>query len=350
MTKIAFVLGTRPEIIKLYSSIKYCDEQNIDYFVVNTDQHYDKNMRDVFFEELDLKKPKYNLAVGSGSHAKMLASMLVPLEDVFIKENPTAVIVQGDTNTVLAGALVAAKLNVKIGHVEAGLRSYDRTMPEEHNRVITDHVSDYLFAPTEKQKSILLNEGISEDKIFVTGNTIVDAVVGISKISKPLSYDKKFILLTSHRPSNTDSQESLDAILGAVQEICESNGYDCIFPVHPRLNSKLDHIKSFDRIKVIEPLGYSDLLAHIKQAEMILTDSGGIQEESCILEKKCVILRKNTERPETLEVGGALLLDEVSRKDIVEKYTTLKNMQVQWRNPFGDGKAAERIINTINEI
>jgi UDP-N-acetylglucosamine 2-epimerase (non-hydrolysing) len=347
MTKIAFVLGTRPEIIKLYSSIKYCEDHGIDYFVVNTDQHYDKNMRDVFFDELGLAKPKYNLAVGSGSHAKMLASMLVPLEEVFIKESPSVVVVQGDTNTVLAGALVAVKLNIDVAHIEAGLRSYDRSMPEEHNRIITDHVSDYLFAPTDKQKDILLKEGIEDSKVFVTGNTIVDAVQAISDKSKPLDYGGKFMLLTSHRPSNTDIAENLEAILSAVQAICEAEDMKCIFPVHPRLGSKLDYIKSFDRIMVTEPLGYSDLLGHIKQSEAILTDSGGIQEESCILEKKCVILRTNTERPETVEVGGAVLLDEVSKTDILTKYNLLKDKQVNWSNPFGDGHSAERIVQTL---
>lgn len=347
MVKIAFVLGTRPEIIKLYSLIKLCEDTNIDHFVVNTDQHYDKNMRDVFFEELGIKTPRYKLGVGSGSHAQMLARMLVPLEEVFLQEKPTVVVVQGDTNTVLAGCLVAIKMGIKVAHIEAGLRSYDRSMPEEYNRIITDHASDYLFTPTDKQKDILLNEGIEAGKVFVTGNTVVDAALAISKNEKKVDYGSKFILLTSHRPSNTDRKENLDAILSAAQSICEAEGMMCIFPAHPRLSSKLDYIQSFDRIKVIKPLGYSDMLSHIKKSEMIMTDSGGIQEESCILEKKCLILRTNTERPETVEVGGAILLDEVTEKDIFAKYRELTQRKVKWRNPFGDGKAAERIIDRL---
>ena len=347
MVKIAFVLGTRPEIIKLYSSIKYCEDNGIDHFVVNTDQHYDKNMRDVFFEELGIGTPKYKLGVGSGSHAKMLASMFVPLEEVFLKEKPTAVVVQGDTNTVLAGALVAVKMDIKVAHIEAGLRSYDRSMPEEHNRVVTDHIADYLFPPTKKQKDILVSEGIAEDRILVTGNTVVDAALAISKNEKVVDYGSKFMLLTSHRPSNTDTPENLQAILSAVQKICEEKDMVCVFPAHPRLTSKLDYIKSFDRVRVIEPLGYSDMLSHIKKSDMILTDSGGIQEESCILEKKCLILRTNTERPETVEVGGAILLDEVTEEDILLKYDELMRRQVKWRNPFGDGKAAKRIIDWL---
>jgi UDP-N-acetylglucosamine 2-epimerase (non-hydrolysing) len=347
MVKIAFVLGTRPEIIKLYSSIKLCEDTGVDYFVVNTDQHYDKNMRDVFFEELGIKTPKYKLGVGSGSHAQMLATMLVPLEEVFLKEKPTVVVVQGDTNTVLAGALVAIKMDIKVAHIEAGLRSYDRSMPEEYNRIVTDHVSDYLFPPTERQKDILLGEGVEEDKIFVTGNTIVDAALEISKHEKKVDYGSKFILLTSHRPSNTDKSENLEAILSAAQKLCEEEDMLCVFSVHPRLTAKLDYIKSFDRIRAVEPLGYSDMLSHMKKAEMVMTDSGGIQEESCILEKKCLILRTNTERPETVEVGGAILLDEVTQDDILSKYHQLMQREVKWRNPFGDGKAAQRIIDTL---
>lgn len=346
MVKIGFVLGTRPEIIKLYSCIKYCVDNSIDHFIVNTDQHYDEDMRDVFFLELGLASPKYQLGVGSGSHAKMLASMLVPIEEVFLKEKPDVVVVQGDTNTVLAGALVAVKMGIKVAHVEAGLRSYDKGMPEEYNRILTDHISDYLFPPTEKQRRILLYEGIADKDVVVTGNTVVDAALEISA-KEDKEYPEKYLLLTSHRPSNTDNDENLHAILSAVQEICERNELICIFPVHPRLNAKLEKIKKFERIHVSKPLGYSDLLSRIKGAEMIFTDSGGIQEESCILQKKCIILRMNTERPETVEVGGALVLDAITKQDIKAKYEILSQREVRWTNPFGDGKAAARIIKTL---
>ncbi|MDB5185590.1 MAG: UDP-N-acetylglucosamine 2-epimerase [Candidatus Saccharibacteria bacterium] len=348
MGKIAFVLGTRPEIIKMYSSIQYCIRNNIDHIVVNTDQHYDKNMRDVFFEELGLPRPDYQLGVGSGSHSRMLANMLVAIEEVFLKENPTVVVVQGDTNTVLAGCLVATKMGIKLGHIEAGLRSYDRTMPEEYNRIVTDHCSDFLFAPTQKQADILKQEGIDENSIYVTGNTIVDAVQEVSKRAS-FEHEGKFALLTCHRPSNTDNEESLEAILSAVQTICEQENIRCVFPAHPRLGAKMDYIKSFDRIEVVEPLGYSKLVAAMRDAEIILTDSGGIQEESCIMQRKCVILRTNTERPETVEVGGAVLLTEVTEDDILSKYQEVKNRTVQWTNPFGDGKAGERIVKTLVE-
>lgn len=349
MTKIAFVLGTRPEIIKLYSSIRYCEQNGIDYYVVNTDQHYDKNMRDVFFEELGLKTPKYGLGIGSGSHTKMVASMMLAIEGVFEKERPTAVVVQGDTNTVLAGALVATKMRVKLGHVEAGLRSYDREMPEEYNRIITDHCSDYLFAPTNKQKDILINEGISEDQIYVTGNTVVDAVKSIAEKIDKSPLNEPFVLLTCHRPSNTDNDECLHGILGAVQVICEEKNMKAVFPVHPRLNNKRADFAKYDKIILTEPLGYQNLLQHMLFAEMIFTDSGGIQEESCILERKCIILRTNTERPETVEVGGAVLLNEITKEDILDKYSGLSDKKVEWSNPFGDGKAGQRIINILKD-
>jgi UDP-N-acetylglucosamine 2-epimerase (non-hydrolysing) len=346
MQKIAFVLGTRPEIIKLYSCIQYCVRNKLDFIVVNTDQHYDKNMRDVFFKELNLPQPDYTLGVGSGSHSKMLATMIVRLEEVFDKEKPGVVVVQGDTNTVLAGALVACKMGIKIAHVEAGLRSYDRSMPEEYNRVITDHCSDYLYAPTEKQGAILTQEAIADESIVVTGNTIVDAVYEVSK-NASFPVKEPFVLLTCHRPSNTDDPANMTAILEAVQAICQEDNLQCIFPVHPRLAAQKSHIRDFSRIKIVEPLGYSQLLAAIKNSEMVLTDSGGIQEESCILQKKCIILRTNTERPETVEVGGASLLDAITTKDIIDTYRKMKRKRVDWHNPFGDGKAGERIIKDL---
>jgi UDP-N-acetylglucosamine 2-epimerase (non-hydrolysing) len=349
MSKIAFVLGTRPEIIKLYSSIQYCVRNKIPFILVNTDQHYDQNMRDVFFDELGLPQPDYKLGVGSGSHAKMLSRMLTALEEVFEKEKPSVVVVQGDTNTVLAGCMVAVKMGgIKVAHVEAGLRSYDRSMPEEYNRIVTDHCSDFLFAPTQKQADILISEAIPKEWVYVTGNTVVDAALELSKTAE-FKHDGKFVFMTCHRPSNTDEPKHLEAVLSAVQEACEELDARAVFPVHPRLNAKLDYIKSFDRIEVVEPMPYKQTLAAMRDAEMIFTDSGGIQEESCILQRKCVILRTNTERPETVEVGGAVVLDSVTKEDILAKYHQLKDKKVEWYNPFGDGGAGERIIETLKE-
>jgi len=355
MKKIGFILGTRPEIIKMYSLIMKAKNTKMNFFIIHTNQHYDEKMDKIFFEELEIPQPKYNLNIGSGKQGEQVAKMIVGIENILIAEKPDIVFVQGDTNTVLAGALTASKLNIKLGHIEAGLRSYDRTMPEEINRIVTDHVSDYLFAPTEKQKNILLSEGIDDSKIVITGNTIVDAVYVASALSNQKSTilsdlslePNKYCLLTCHRPSNTDNDDNFMAIINTVSKICNKNDIKCVFPFHPRLKNKIDSIKKDKNFVLIEPVGYLDMLQLQKESNMIFTDSGGIQEESCILEKKCVILRTNTERPETIEVGGAILLDSISTEDIYKKYDIIKNKVVKWSNPFGDGKAADYILRSI---
>ncbi len=356
MSKICFILGTRPEIIKMYSTIKLAQKQGLDFFIIHSNQHYDAKMDQVFFEELEIPAPKYNLNIGSGKHGEMTGKMLVEIEKILLAELPNVALVQGDTNTVLAGALASSKiLGIKIGHIEAGLRSYNREMPEEINRILTDHVSDFLFAPTEKQAEILKSEGIEKEKIFVVGNTIVDAVLNCRTLAKKTDILEKieqevqtkidnYVLLTCHRPSNTDSLANFTAILEAAQTICETKNCYCIFPMHPRLRSQLSFVQTFDRIKVIEPVGFLEMLNLEMNSSMILTDSGGIQEESCILEKKCVILRTDTERPETVEVGGAILVTEITKKEIIDKSEILDNKKVNWSNPFGDGLTANKIL------
>jgi UDP-N-acetylglucosamine 2-epimerase (non-hydrolysing) len=312
-------------------------------------------MDEIFFKELGLKKCKYNLNIGSGSQGDQTGRMLIEIEKVLIKEMSDYVFVQGDTNTVMAGALVASKLHIKVCHVEAGLRSYDRMMPEEINRIVADHVSDYLFCPTKKQSDIAISEKIDKKKVFVTGNTIVDAVLKCSKIADTKSKilnrfgleKNKYILLTCHRPSNTDDKNNFESIIKGINNICEKEGLKCIFPMHPRLGSKKEFMKQFKSIIVCEPLGYLDLLKLQKDSKMIFTDSGGIQEESCALKKKCVILRLNTERPETVKVGGAMLLKEISTGEILRVYRALIQKIVKWSNPFGDGKTAEKLFKIL---
>ena len=385
MSKLCFILGTRPEIIKLYSCIKEAQKQNLDFFIIHSNQHYDSKMDQIFFEELNLPKPKYNLNIGSGLHGQMTGQMLEKIEQILLQEKPSVVIVQGDTNTVLAGSLSASKIiGIKIVHIEAGLRSYNHDMPEEINRIMTDHIADFLFAPTNKQAKILESEGIDKNKIFVVGNTIVDAVLECknlalenwqeklrnilkdpkntnsnpleNKVEKDSLHDKnsdkknqKYILLTCHRPSNTDNLDNFVAILESAQTICEQENQICIFPLHPRLKKELNLIQKYDKIKVIEPVGFLQMLGLETNSQMILTDSGGIQEESCILQKKCIILRTDTERPETVEVGGAVILNNISKLEILEKYQILKNKKVIWSNPFGDGQSAVKILKTINQ-
>ncbi len=357
MFKIGVILGTRPEIIKLYSIIKYLEEYSYEYFIIHTNQHYDPLMDSIFFKQLELPFPKYNLGIKSKKHGEMTALMISSIEDILIEEKPDVVLVQGDTNTVLAGALAASKLGIKIAHIEAGLRSYDRSMPEEINRVVVDHISDFLFAPTKKQATILLNEGISRKKIFITGNTIVDAVnlckdiaEKKSNILKDQNLEKnKFNLLTCHRPSNTDSETNFRAILEAVNKISLDENKICVFQVHPRLRDRLSVIQKYKGIKAIDPVSFLDSIQLQRNCNIVFTDSGGIQEESCILRKKCVILRMNTERQETLKVGGSVLIDNVSVESILTSYNNLKNKKVRWRNPFGDGKAYQKIIKSITK-
>jgi len=362
MSKHCFILGTRPEIIKLFPVIKYCIDNNIEYFIIHTNQHYSENMDAVFFRELSLPYPKYNLGINGGNHWIMTGKMMGSIEKILLSEIPDIVYIQWDTNTVLAGALVASKIPwIKVAHIEAGLRSYDRSMPEEINRIVTDHISDILFVPTEKQRTILLSEWISHDKIIVTGNTIVDAVLYISRIAKKdtgkilekywVKADE-YILLTSHRPSNVDQKETLKDILLWVENIAKNIQKRIIFPVHPRTKKNIISFwleKLISNFIVIEPVWFYENIILESNASMIITDSGGIQEEWCVLQKKTLILRDNTERPETLDVGGAILVwNNITR--IIEWFNTLKDRDVSWYNPFWDGKSAEHIISFVQWI
>jgi UDP-N-acetylglucosamine 2-epimerase (non-hydrolysing) len=355
-SKIAIILGTRPEIIKQAPLIRECETRGLPYIIIHSGQHYDAGLDKVFFQELKLPEPHYNLNVGSAQHIDQLASMMQGLVPIFKSERPGIILVQGDTNTVLAAALVASRLGIPIGHVEAGLRSYDRAMPEEINRIIADHLAEWLFCPTELQKNILLKEGFESKKIFVTGNTIVDSVLATIDLAKDktnIILDKNnitpnnFFLLTCHRPSNTDNDENLMEILHGVSTLAEQEGVACLFPVHPRLNSKKHLIEEFPKIKIISPVGYLESIVLQSFSRMIFTDSGGIQEESCILKKKCIVLSTTTERPEALQVGGARLLPKINRREIISTYTYLIDKDIKWTNPFGDGKASSKIISIL---
>ena len=353
--KISIVLGTRPEIIKMSPIIRECERLGLDYFILHTGQHYSYNMDRVFFEQLELPDAKYNLDVGSGSHGEQTGKMLIGIEKVLQKEEPDVVLVEGDTNTVLAGALAAVKLGIKVGHVEAGLRSYDRKMPEEVNRILADHSSDYLFAPTEKSKNILLKEGIAEEKIFVTGNTIVDAVfqnLEISKkkgnIIKDLGFNGgDYLLATIHRQENVDDEKRLRGIIEGLEMVRREFNLELICPLHPRARKSLRifGVKS-NGLRLIEPLDYLAFLQLESNARLVLTDSGGVQEEACILGVPCVTLRDSTERPETLEVGSNVLAGANSY-GIVKKVEYMLGKDNCWANPFGDGNTGCRIVEIL---
>jgi len=356
--KIAIILGTRPEIIKMSPIIRICEKCNMDYFILHTGQHYSYNLDRVFFEDLELPSPKYILKDSSGTHAEETGRMLMGIERILKDEKADIALVEGDTNTVLAGALAASKLHIKIGHVEAGLRSNDRRMPEEINRILTDHASDYLFAPTYKAKENLLKEGIDAKMIFVTGNTIVDAVLQNLEIAnrkvnalKRLNLIKDgYFPITSHRQENVDDKDRLNKILDGLKLVSREFNLPVLFPIHPRTSKRLTEFSLDipDEIRFTEPLGFLEFLQLEASAKAILTDSGGVQEESCILKVPCITLRENTERPETIDVGANILAGTDPNR-ILQSVRYMANKQRDWDNPFGNGKSAENIINIIQE-
>lgn len=351
--KICLVFGTRPEIIKLSPIIRFCQSKNADYFMIHTGQHYSYDMDRVFFSELALPKPKYRLKSQKASRSQA-GAMIGQLVSILSKEAPDVVFVQGDTNSVLAGAIAASMLRIPVAHVEAGLRSFDRTMPEEVNRIIADHLSSYLFAPTQAAKQNATREGISASKIYITGNTIVDSVdqnIALSKksnILKELGLQKqKYILATAHRQENADSRERLFGIIRGLELVSEKLGVPVIYPIHPRTRkmARKFGIKT-KNITMIKPLGFLDFLQLESNAKLIMTDSGGMQEEACILGVPCVTLRDNTERPETIDAGCNMLsgTDPKSILSSAEQMVAKKSIK---KNPFGDGKATERIMKVV---
>jgi len=352
---IAIVLGTRPEIIKMSPVIRECEKQGVDYFVLHTGQHYSHNLDGIFFEQLGLAAPRYNLGIGSGTDAEQTARAVVGIEKILLDEKPDMVLVLGDTNTVLAGSLVAPKLHISLGHIEAGLRSYDRSMPEEINRIIADHCSDYLFAPTEKALAILRSEGMPGEKVFMTGNTIVDAVqynlgtaIRITSGLDSLHLARgEYCLMTLHRRENVDNPARFATIVDGLERVANGLGLPVIYPIHPRARKMADQFGiEFKAILLIEPLDYWNFLQLEDGAGIVLTDSGGVQEEACVLGVPCVTLRDNTERPETVEVGANMLAGANADR-IVECATIMLEQVDVWDNPFGDGKAGERIVGIM---
>jgi UDP-N-acetylglucosamine 2-epimerase (non-hydrolysing) len=355
--KISLILGTRPEIIKMAPIIRECELRNLDYFILHTGQHYSYNMDAVFFEQLELPKPKYNLGVGSGLHGEQTGKMLLGIEKILLQEKPDIVLVQGDTNTTLSGALAAAKLHIKVAHIEAGLRSFDKSMPEEINRIIVDHLSDYLFAPTENSKNLLISEGIPIEKIFVTGNTVVDTLVQNLEISKKKSNPlkdfgleaRKYILVTVHRQENVDNPKRFGRILEGISLVSREFEIPLVYPVHPRSRKMMERFGlKTDGLKLTDPIDYLSFIQLEANACLIMTDSGGVQEEACVLKVPCVTLRDNTERPETIEVGANMLAGTDPEK-ILECSKIMLNRRRNWKNPFGDGKAGKRIVEIIIE-
>jgi len=285
--------------------------------VIHTGQHYSYNLDKIFFEELKLPKSDYNLEIGqiSKTQGEQKGRMIIEIEKALKKDEKGDVIVQGDTNTVLAGALTAIKLNYPVAHIEAGLRSRDYRMPEEYNRIITDHCSTYLFPPTEKAEKNLIEENVPKEKIHVVGNTIVDATLQNIEIAESKKewiekFPDEYILLTMHRQENVDNKKELTSILEGIRKVKKELDLPIIYPMHPRTKKRIKEFGLEEQLKeleVIDPVGYLEFLLMEKNAKVILTDSGGVQEESCILKTPCVTIRKSTERQETVEIGSNIL-------------------------------------------
>ncbi len=355
---IFFILGTRPEIVKMAPIIRLCERNSISYSILHTGQHYNYEMDMAFFKDLHLPLPKYNLEVGSGTHAIQTAKIMTGIEGILIEEKPDIILVQGDTNTVLGSSLAASKIHIKIGHIEAGLRSFDRRMPEEINRIISDQLSDLLFAPTKRAYNQLITEGISEKKIFLTGNTIVDSVFQNLEISKAKSnilnhlnlVKSGFFLTTIHRAENVDEIANLREIINGLKRLQIFYKNPIIFPIHPRTRKMIETYNiDISGIDVIEPLGFLDFIQLEANARLILTDSGGVQEEGCILGVPCVTIRENTERQETIEVGSNIL-SGISSDEILKCSLEMVDKPNIWKNPFGDGDASSKIIDIITDF
>lgn len=367
--KIATILGTRPEIIKMAPIIDEISKRDIDQIVLHTGQHYDAEMSDNFFKDLDIRTPDYNIHVGSGTHGKQTGLMMQRIEEVLLEEKPDIVLVQGDTNAVLAGALVASKLHIPIGHVEAGLRSFDMTMPEEVNRRVADVSSLMYFVPTVESAINLLAEGVSRKNLFVTGNTVVDACFrhlelakekGISEQSlKELNIDEmdNILTLTMHRAENVDVKERVVNIIDALKQLDDMN---IIFPIHPRTKNTLEkfglfeELNNLEHVHIIKPLGYLDFLYLTSVSTLILTDSGGLQEEAITLDVPALTLRYNTERPETVTAGGNILVGsdkdailENARKILDDE--EFANKMRNAVNPYGQGESAKLTVDAIED-
>ncbi|MEN4017513.1 MAG: UDP-N-acetylglucosamine 2-epimerase (non-hydrolyzing) [Methanobacterium sp.] len=363
--KIAVIIGTRPEIIKIAPVIDEMEKRNIEYVLIHTGQHYDHQMSDQFFLDLNLRKPDHNIGVGSGSHGEQTANMIKGIEQVLLAEKPDIVLVQGDTNAVLSGALVSSKLHIPVGHVEAGLRSYDKTMPEEINREVADVCSKMFFVPTEESAINLLFAGISPKDIFITGNTIVDSCIRNLEIARKkseipfdINEDDIILTLTIHRAENVDNPVRLQNIVDALMEL---DDLTIIFPAHPRTvkNLKkynlLEIIEDTSHIKLINPLGYLDFLLLISKSRFIMTDSGGIQEEAITLNIPCATLRYNTERPETVTAGGNVLVGAKKDKIVDTVKNILNNAEIyskmsKAKNPYGQGDSSKKILNAILKL
>lgn len=362
MQKILLIAGARPNFMKvapIYAEMKRRGD-TFAPMIVHTGQHYDRAMSDAFFSDLGMPEPDINLGVGSASHTQQTAKIMTLFEPVVESEKPDWVVVVGDVNSTIACALVAAKMGVKVAHVEAGLRSHDRTMPEEINRILTDSISDLLLTPSPDADETLRREGVDESKIRFVGNVMIDSLLDHLKVSERSNIREtlgvsagEYAVTTLHRPSNVDDREIFAGIVGALIKISER--LPIIFPVHPRTRQKLaefdlERALADSQIKLIEPLGYLDFMRLYSGAKLVLTDSGGLQEETTVLGIPCLTLRENTERPITIEMGSNILVGVDPEKILSEANASLDGKVGDSKiPPLWDGKTAERICDALEK-
>ncbi len=360
MARIVTIIGTRPEIIKMAPVVKALDALDHEHVLVHSGQHYDLLMDEIFFRDMQLRDPDYQYELREQPPHLQVATTMRQIADV--AKDADLVMVHGDTNTTLAGALLANKLGRRLAHVEAGIRSFDKTMPEEVNRIVADQLSDLKFAPTEIARDNLARENIHEG-VHVVGNSVIDALIqnlpvaeAKSEILARLGLEKgRYILLTFHRAENVDSKERLAKALEAFERVTKATGLDIIFPVHPRTKKRLKAFGLLSRAAAnrqlhrIEPIGYLDLLILEKHAALVMTDSGGLQEESCFFQVPCVTLRENTERPETLDIGANVLAgtdpDRISAA--VRRQLDARR---EWPNPYGNGTTSKMIASIVDDF
>lgn len=348
---VLHVVGARPNFMKVAPVLAALQRhKNIAQILIHTGQHYDVNMSDVFFEQLGIPAPDVNLAVGSGSHARQTADIMVRLEPVLLERKPDIVLVYGDVNSTVATALACAKLGIRVGHVEAGLRSFDRTMPEEINRLVTDQLADLLFTPSEDGDRNLLREGIAADKIFRVGNVMIDSLVRLlptARARKLADLPDRYALVTLHRPANVDDCAILRGILESLLEV--SRDLNVIFPSHPRTRHRIaDFGLDPGQLRLLDPLPYIDFLALQIRATAVITDSGGIQEETTYLGIPCLTMRENTERPITISMGTNVLVGRDREKLRSELANILRgNARKGSIPPLWDGRTGERIAEII---
>lgn len=351
------IVGARPQFVKASILSRLLKENNygIEEFIVHTGQHYDHNMSQIFFSSLNIPEPAYNLGVGGGTHGYNTGMMLIEIEKLLLANKPDAVLVYGDTDSTLAGALASSKLHIPVLHVEAGLRSFNKRMPEEQNRIITDQLSTILFAPTETAVINLRNEGVEEKRISLVGDIMYDATLHFGKIAEKTEsfllkkfqvHKNEYHLLTIHREENTSNPEILQEIFSAF----ENNGIKVILPLHPRTRKKIADfsIRMPKNIRIIEPLGYIEMLSLIKNSNYVFTDSGGVQKEAYFLGRPCFTLRNETEWVELLENSANMLIHPSRIENYINGSITRSEV-VKDESLYGGGKAAENILSVIKQ-